>query len=299
MPLSLRSVWAFAIVLLCSHSLQAVDPNVSPELKNFSGDWEVVELVEDGKVIPQEAIRSWLPSGGKVEIAENAIIFTSPSDGKKHVKVFSIDATKYPPELTINTQEGIEGWGIFRFDEGRLVLCLSHPTEAARPTDFSASAGSKRMLMVLKRPSELKPAAPAKPTETAKTTPPAATPSAVPPGTTGVVLTDAEVRKALIGTWKFTDSVGALFSTFNPNGTFSTVREVLELRIFQKVFVQTPVSSGTWKIENGRLKFVVLTSTHWDRVNKEFDFIVRSISATDLIFVDYLGHVGRATRVAP
>ena len=37
------------------------------DLKQFQGKWEVVELVEDGKVIPREAIKEWLPSGGQFE----------------------------------------------------------------------------------------------------------------------------------------------------------------------------------------------------------------------------------------
>jgi len=44
------------------------------------------------------------------------------------------------------------------------------------------------------------------------------------------------------------------------------------------VFVQTPVSSGLWTVSNGKVSFVVLTSIHWERVNKTADFANRSIN---------------------
>ena len=89
------------------------------------------------KVIPKEAISDWLPSAGKFEIVENAMIFTSSHDGKKHAKVFAVDLTQSPKGLELSTKEGKDGWGIFRFDDDRLVICMADP-ENDRPTEFSA-----------------------------------------------------------------------------------------------------------------------------------------------------------------
>src|SRR5690349_21306836 len=75
------------------------------DLKPFEGSWEAVELSEDGHVVPREAISEWLPSGGRFEIADNAIIVTSPHDGKKSAKLFSIDATQYPRGIDIITRD--------------------------------------------------------------------------------------------------------------------------------------------------------------------------------------------------
>jgi uncharacterized protein (TIGR03067 family) len=267
--------------LLLVPSTVAADQD--PETKQLQGRWEVIELAEDGKVIPKEAIREWLPSGGRFQIVENAIIFTSPSDGKKYVKVFSLDSTQYPKGIDLMTRDKKDGLGIYRFDNDRLVVCISDPTESKRPTEFSAKAGSKRMLMVLQRStSQGQQPAPAK---------------QQPSGKAGTVLTDAQVTEMLKSTWRYTDSIGALFATLNSNGTFSTVREVKEIRLFQKMFVQTPISTGTWTVQNGRLSFNVQTSVQWDRVNRQFDFLVRSISSRDLIFVDSFGRVGQAVKV--
>jgi uncharacterized protein (TIGR03067 family) len=257
--------------------------NKSAELAEFQGNWEVTELVEDGKVIPKEAISDWLPSGGKFEIVENAMIFTSNHDGKKHAKVFAIDPTRSPKGLELSTKEGKDGWGIFKFDDDRLVICMADP-ENDRPTEFSAKEGSKRLLMTIRRVKS-----------TAKTD--STAPRQKPTGVAARVLTDDDVATMVKGTWRYNDNIGSLFITFTADGTFSTVRTMQEIRLFQKVFVQTPVSSGTWSVKSGDLIMHVTASTHRDRVNQQFPFAVRSISDKDLIFVDYLGRVGQATKV--
>ena len=258
----------------------------NPELEPFQGHWQVAELVEDGKVIPKEAIKEWLPSGGRAEIIDNAVVFKSPQDDKKYVKVFSIDATKYPKGIEVSTPERKDSWGIYRFDDGKLIICLADPTEGDRPTDFSAETGSKRMLMVLQRVNADAPAA-----SESTSVPPK------PVGKAASILTDEQVTKMLAGSWKLNDSAGSLYVTFNSNGTFSTVREYQELRLFHKSFVQTPISNGTWSVKNGNLTADVTTSVRPDRVNRMFSFAVRSISNQDMIFVDPLGRVGSAMKV--
>lgn len=264
--------------ILTGGSIALADPD--PDLEQFQGKWEVVELVEDGKVVPKEAIREWLPSGGKFEIAENAIIFVSPHDGKKQVKLFSLDATQFPKGIDLSARDQNDVSGIYRFDSGSLIICFSDPDESKRPSEFSAKAGSGHLLMTLHRIAE-KPA-PARNEQT---------------GATAKVLTDAQVTDMLRGGWRYADNIGSLFVTFNADNSFSTVREVKEIRLFQKVFVQTPVSTGRWSVANGKLKFHIQTSAHPDQVNRQFDFDVRSISERDFIFVDYLGRVGQASRV--
>lgn len=266
--------------LLISPSIAA---DKDTDKQRFQGHWEVIELAEDGKVIPKDVIREWLPSGGRFEITENAITFKSTEDGKKHAKLFSLDATQNPKGIDLSSRNKIDGVGIYKFDNDRLIVCFADPEDGERPTEFSAKEGSKRMLMTLQH--------------LAKTGQQPDPPKEKPPGTAAKVLTDAQVKELLTGTWKYTDNVGGLFVTFDADGTFSTMREVKEVRLFQKVFVQTPVSTGKWSIQNGQLAFNIQSSIHRDRVHKEFDFQVRSITNRDLIFVDHLGRVGQAVRV--
>jgi uncharacterized protein (TIGR03067 family) len=262
--------------------LYATDTN--SELAPFQGNWEVTELVEDGKVIPKEAIRKWLPSGGRARIAENAILFTSSHDGKQHAKVFSIDATRFPKGIDISSREAQVSQGIYRFDDDRLIVCLSDLTVAARPDEFSAPQGSGRMLMVLSRV-EKKPS-------------PESRPRAQPQSKTAAkVLTDDQVKQMLVGTWQMNDGLGIIYATVNANGTFHTTRDVQEIRVFQTVFLRTPVSSGTWNVSNGQLTYRIGASTHPERAGLTVTLFVRSISAKDLIFVDALGRVGTGVKV--
>ncbi|MFN0054362.1 MAG: TIGR03067 domain-containing protein [Planctomycetales bacterium] len=257
--------------------------------KDFQGFWQVVELVEDGRVIPRESIRDFLPSGGKLEVIENAIVFTNPHDGKRHVRTFAVDPTRYPRTIDLTTGKKQDASGIYRFDEGRLVICLADPEEADRPREFAAKEGSKRTLMVLERAAApVKGAAPE--TRSAPT-------HQETEGTTAKVLNDAEVTEMLKGTWKYNDRVGTLYLILNADGTFSTVREVQELRLFHKSFIQTPVSSGKWQVQEGELSFHVTSSTQFKRVGTTFAFTVRSISSKDLIFVDFMGRLGQAAKV--
>ncbi|QDU37698.1 hypothetical protein Mal4_20140 [Maioricimonas rarisocia] len=281
---------AVVAALLSFAGVPAMAQEQSPELQRFQGHWEVTDLVEDGKVIPREAIREWLPSGGRAEIVENAIIFTSPHDQKKHVKVFSVDPTQYPKAIDVSTKDRTAGVGIYRFDEERLIICIEDPEKGDRPDEFSAAEGSHRMLMVLKRSKAAARGDGRTSEQESKVTAAPSTPAAR-------LLTDDEVKRQLLGTWRHKDNIGALFITFSADGTFTTVREVQELRLFQKVFVQTPVSSGRWKVQRGVVAFSVNSATDPLRVGKTFEFTIRSISDRDFIFVDYLGVVGSAVRV--
>ncbi|WP_010581709.1 TIGR03067 domain-containing protein [Schlesneria paludicola] len=262
-------------------SLRAAENDA--ELKPFQGHWEVIELVEDGHVIPPDAIREWLPSGGRFEIIDNSLTYKSPEDGKKHARVFEIDPTQFPKGIDLLSRDKKEVLGIYRFDEGKLVVCLSDAADGAQPTEFSAKKGSKRMLMVLKKMSVADASAKAPHS---------------PPLTGGSkILSDEELTKMLPGAWRYRDDIGSLVLTIRSNGTWSTIREVQELRLFQKVFVRTPVSNGTWVVKRGTLSLLCTASLHPDRVNHTMPFTVRSISENDLIFVDYMGRLGRASKV--
>lgn len=280
------SIFLFLIATsgVCSESLGV---NQDPELQKFQGHWEVTDLIEDGKVIPRERIRELLPSGGRAHIIENAIIFKSVEDGRQRAKVFRIDPAKYPKRIEITASQGKDSWGIYQFDAGKLIICVTDPDQASRPDDFSAEADSNRMMMILRRMPGNRPVAkaPAKPP---------AKKSQIAPSLRG--LTDAQLTKMLAGTWRLKDNAGFLFVTFHSNGTVSTVREYQELRLFHKSFVQTPVSDGTWNIKNGELTTHITRSARVDRVNRQFSFTIRSISDADLIFMDSLGRVVQAVR---
>jgi uncharacterized protein (TIGR03067 family) len=273
-----------------------------PGHEELQGAWQTVELVDNGRVIPPEQIPSWLPSGGRLELVDNAIVFTSPKDGKRHARMFAIDATTYPRQINVVDQNKVSGHGIYRIDDGRLVVCLSSPVETPRPTEFSAPEGSRRMLMVLSRP-KVEPTTLTTPAKVASATsvlnlpPPPALPATPQPA--AKPLTSLNVGKLLPGTWKLIDANGAFYLNLDKSGVFSTYRESVETSTFQKVFRKLPLSSGTWKLNNGQVVLVCSSSIYVDRLCKTFPFTIRSVSATELEFVDYAGNIGKATRTQP
>jgi uncharacterized protein (TIGR03067 family) len=281
-------------VVLCAASSMAADQG-NQELRGF---WQAVELVDNGRVIPAEAIPGWLPSGGRMEIVDNTFVFTAPKDGQRHARQFSIDATTYPRQLDVLDRNQVSGHGIYRFDDGRLIVCLSSPSQTPRPNDFSAREGSKRVMMVLVR-SDSK--------STAQTTLTSATPAtplvnlpAPPINTTSQPaskpLTNAEIGTLLPGTWKCNDRYGAFFLALNRNGTYMTYRESVETSTFQKVFRKLPASSGTWKLNNGQVLLYATSAANTSRLYKSFPFTIRSVTPTELVFVDFNGNMNKAIR---
>ena len=191
-------LWSVAISCVAWTTAVAQDQGYQ-ELRGY---WQVTELVDNGRVIPADAIPGWLPSGGRMEIVDNTIVFTSPKDSQRRARVFSIDATGYPKQINVLDGNKVSGHGIYRFDDGRLVVCISPPSETPRPDDFSAREGSRRLMMVLVR-ADSKPAAQTTPAQTASSTtvlnlpPPPAAPA--PAQITTKPLTDSEVGEDAAG----------------------------------------------------------------------------------------------------
>ena len=105
------------------------------------GRWQAVELVDNGRVIPQDAIHTWIPTGGQFEVIDNTIVFTSSVDGQRRARTFDIDAARYPCEINVRADGRLYGHGIYQLDQGRWVICAAAADGVPRPTDFSAPKG--------------------------------------------------------------------------------------------------------------------------------------------------------------
>ena len=122
------------------------------ELKLFEGSWTVVKLIENGEVIPAERIPEVLPSGGRLEIVDNSMLFIDPHSGQRHARMISVDPTRYPSTIDIKSADEPEvSRGIYRFDDGQLIICVGDAFTEARPAELSAPKGSGATLMVLQR----------------------------------------------------------------------------------------------------------------------------------------------------
>ncbi|MEM9658612.1 MAG: TIGR03067 domain-containing protein [Planctomycetota bacterium] len=309
---------AFALtpfLLYGSTAAHALENGLDPEYGRLQGNWQIVELTDNGKSVPPDQITNSLPAGGQFEVVDNTMIFTSPLDGRKTAKTFAVDPTAYPKRIAVVTGEQVEGVGIYEFDKERLIVCMSNPLKSPQPKEFSAREDSNRMMMVLERPSaspnssqkvqlpppprqySSKPPTPVPPAASAAPSPAPPAQTSPPNSVAARVLTDDEVIGLLIGTWRVNDGQGILDVTFNLDRTFRSFREASDMTTFHQVFLQTPVSSGTWTVQKGQLLMTITASTNWDRVNRTMPFAVRSISAQDAILVDYLGRVMRVVKV--
>ena len=316
--------------LLASPQLvHAQQPAAENDLTRFKGFWRVVEMVDDGRAIPEQQMPQMLPGGGVLEIVDYTILFQSPMDGTKSTKSFRLDATSYPQRISVFDKDVQTGNGIYKFDEGKLIVCIAHKT-GDLPAEFGSPAGSGRTLLVLQKfepgesripglnaqlpprqPMQYATNQPAPPSsgvaaQSASATSginpaPAAQPTPPTPivagSASGRVLTDAEVHQMAIGKWRLNDAEGTVDILLNANNTFTTYRYYQTVSNFHRVFVPTPISAGVWSIKNGYLNASVTSSTRADQQNRMFVPAVRSISNADMILVDHFGRVSRAVRV--
>jgi uncharacterized protein (TIGR03067 family) len=116
------------------------------EMKKFEGTWAVESSRVQGKDAPAETIK-WervIFRGGKATFVKN--------DGEKVEATYKIDPARKPPHIDL-TFGGITGPpGIYAFEGGKLTICFGEE----RPVKFESPAGSKTMLLVLKRAKEKK-----------------------------------------------------------------------------------------------------------------------------------------------
>ena len=249
-------------------------------------------MVEDGRAIPKSQMEQQLPGGGVLEVVDYTILFKSPMNGVKSTKTFRLEATSYPKRIAIFERDTTTGVGIYKFEQEKLILCVTRGSAAQSPSQFTAPPNSGRTLIVLTRfqpgtsqvpglnthvrqpppverpvpPQQTTPSVPvsyqAKPAVPATPTPPPVPQSAPAPqpnpaivssGNASRVLTDDQVRAMTLGTWRMNDADGSIDIVFEPSGTFQTYRYYRTLSNFQYVFVPTPTATGTWSITDGRL----------------------------------------------
>ena len=259
------------------------------ELKLFRGRWTVVKLVEDGKVIAAERIQEILPSGGQLEIVDNSILFVDLHDGRRHSRTISVDATRYPSTIDITTAgEPDISHGIYQFGKGQLIVCIGDPLTQSRPSELAAPKDSGAMLIVLER------AATSIDEQKKASSPPVTRPAAI-----STAPTDEEIRKLLPGVWRIPDQLGFLHIRFRDNGTFASFRVHQELHLFRRVFVETPISSGSWEVKQGSIQANLAASTDPGRRGSSHLFAIKAMTSTEFVFLDGLGRTNRATREVP
>jgi hypothetical protein len=70
---------------------------------------------------------------------------------------FKLDAAAKPKAIDLNLDGGA-GLGIFSLEGDTLNICFTDSGKAERPAEFTTNEGDRRVLLILKRPAEPKPA---------------------------------------------------------------------------------------------------------------------------------------------
>lgn len=120
------------------------------EVTRFTGNWAVVHLESGGIIIPKEQRRGFDVTITDAHVQMNvgvrqlrAVYVLRPAKSPREIDLEAIDDSgkDQPKRMTR---------GIYRWEGERLTLCLGD-TDQPRPTDFTTSPGTGRILLVLER----------------------------------------------------------------------------------------------------------------------------------------------------
>ena len=137
-----------ACAALHVHSDESVDDAIAKDRRWIRGTWRAIEIVVDGNKLDMAASQDFTvinkPQG-------DWVLFNK---GKEIAKGTStIDPTPKPKTLDFKVSEDDQNQtylAIYEYGETTRRMCFSKPGDA-RPSDFTAPSGSKRILVTFER----------------------------------------------------------------------------------------------------------------------------------------------------
>jgi uncharacterized protein (TIGR03067 family) len=276
----MRIARLLALVVGLSVLLSPTDGQPTAPVNSLDGTWQITALIDDGEVFSLALIKERLARDARLVISGQTISLSKPGKGEKKELLFVNDPKASPATLDLAGTDQSGGKGIYLLSGDTLMVCLSGPGIAVRPTEFASKEGSNDLLMALKRVADNTPAGAA---------------AAVPPAPIKGRPTDEEARKMLIGTWGHQDKNKVEYYTLNADETFSAMTNFK--RGISTLFEDDIRSSGTWKLRDGVLISQINTSTDRDKRGQVHSLRINTISATDVIYLDQTGSVRREWKV--
>jgi uncharacterized protein (TIGR03067 family) len=128
------------VLLAASTALQA--GGAKSDVKKIMGTWSMVSGVKSGEDAPDDLKREFR----LIFAAEGKL--TVKLEGKDLEGTYKLDQAKKPKQVDF-TVDGKDMPGIYALDGDKLKICVSE--EDNRPKEFASEAGSKTILLVLKR----------------------------------------------------------------------------------------------------------------------------------------------------
>lgn len=280
-----RALIAYLALLAGVAGLYAAAPGPSP----LDGTWEITQLIDNGVPITTNLLRSRFVLDGQFIIAGNTISLVRPDGWPKKV-AFVTAASASPRAIDLAGTEVVGAKGIYMVDGDNLLLCLAGPESNTRPRTFASQPGSNTILMTLQRRRDvLVPVSRTTVVETPPPPPPPPAPVATPAKSQAEI--DADNRRTLLGTWGHQDDDKIDLITFNQDGSYSHNRTWK--RGFKKMFNDPIRSSGSWRVKDGVIIMTVTASTDRDLQGQVFSYRIRSISPTEILYVDQDGRLRR------
>jgi len=107
------------------------------------GEWSIENATIDGK--PEKSHPSI-----RYEFTKEGQLTIRRDDAPTEAFSYKIDPTADPPTISLGEKPNALSRGIFKVDGDKMLWCVSFDTKK-RPNAFEAPAGSRQMLVVLKR----------------------------------------------------------------------------------------------------------------------------------------------------
>lgn len=254
----------------------------SDEQTRLQGTWRITALVEDGQTISEKDVAREYITDGEIQIQGNTVVVRVPGQFEPRRLAFVLDGNAEPKRIDLAGTQKIGSKGIYMNSGNSLILCIGLSDADSRPSDFSASFGTKNMMIALQRVNRPLPTARIATTSVSVPSTPAPTPPAAPK-----VPSDSDLRRRLIGTWGTMDDRTTRFTTFNPDGTFSTSQDWN--RGLKRVFDLNVRSSGTWTIEDGVVVTRISASSDFNRKGQIYSSRITSYGDREMFSVDQDG----------
>lgn len=129
-------------------AFQPAGQTAAPEA--LDGTWELISVIEDGKVVPLDIIRATMIKDARVVIKGPVAAVVRP-DGKLQTLAFVTDPKASPKTLDLAGALRVGGKGIYMRDGDTLMICTRGSDAETRPTVVASLLGSDTFLMSFRR----------------------------------------------------------------------------------------------------------------------------------------------------